>query len=206
MKSENPGDNSDIPRNISSIQKFTVFIKEHAIFTAIFMLVLGAGVSYAFGYQEWQNQLKLEQKNIAKGYLFEISSLKDDLNAFANSYPNYYSTRERLQNMTPIPFTLYPSNGLYYQNSEEISKLDPETAEALYKFYFLVIRAENERKEFNEKYFEYYSKTNMSPIQNDPVISEYLWTKFALVVGRSTGIPYQADRCIELLQKYVQNN
>lgn len=105
--------------------------------------ILSAVISVAvFSYQSYLTD-KNEKRNIATGYLLEIENVGPPLVRFiafnASMNPTDFRPAVPMDNF-------YPAYGLYYSNRADISKFDPLTSASLYRFYYHLLRADDQRK------------------------------------------------------------
>jgi hypothetical protein len=107
--------------------------------------IMSAVISVAvFSYQSYQTQ-KSEQRSIAIGYLMEIENIGPPLVRFIAFNASMNETDFR----PAVPMdNFYPAYGLYYSNRADISKFDSETSASLYRFYYHLLRADDQRKMF----------------------------------------------------------
>jgi hypothetical protein len=109
--------------------------------------VMSAVISVAvFSYQSYEIQ-KSEQRSIAIGYLLEIENVGPPLVRFIAFNASMNATDFR----PAVPMdNFYPAYGLYYSNRADISKFDPQTSASLYRFYYHLLRADDQRKMFSD--------------------------------------------------------
>jgi hypothetical protein len=109
--------------------------------------ILSAIISVSiFSYQVSQTQ-KAEQKSLATGYLLEIDNIGPPLAKFIAANASMDAAH-----FVPIHSmdNFYPPYGLYYSNRADISKFDTQTSSSLYRFYYHLLRADDQRKLFND--------------------------------------------------------
>lgn len=118
----------------------------HRYKVEIALLIVGAIISAIisvtlFSYQVSQTQ-KSEQRSLATGYLLEIENIEPSLTRLVAF--NASANTTDFHPVAPLD-SFYPSYGLYYSNRVDISKFDPETSASLYRFYYHLLRAEDQR-------------------------------------------------------------
>lgn len=162
--------------------------------------IMSAVISVAvFSYQSYQTD-KNEKRNIATGYMLEIENLEPDLSEFLA----FNASR----NTTPyIPIikldNFYPSYGLYYSNRADISKLDPQVSAELYRFYYHMLHADDQRKLFNS-YDTDYPPGNL-PVP-DTLDREKFKMRYYFTMMSDINASYQQIPEIkEQLKKYVNS-
>ena len=109
--------------------------------------IMSAVISVAvFNYQSYLTD-KNEQRNLATGYLLEIENVGPPLVKFIAFNASMNATEFR----PAVPMdNFYPAYGLYYSNRADISKFDPQTSASLYRFYYHLLRADDQRKMFSD--------------------------------------------------------
>jgi hypothetical protein len=116
------------------------------IILAVIGSVIGSGVVQSV--LTYQTQ-KSEQINLAKGYLMDI----DYINRTINGYLEIYNTPGSPWYHIPPAYyarPFYPDWGLYYSNRQDISKFDPDLSKSMYDFYYKILTAEDDRKQYND--------------------------------------------------------
>jgi len=109
--------------------------------------IISAVISVAvFSYQSYLTQ-KSEQRSLATGYLLEIENVGPPLVKFIAFNASMSATDFRP--VVPMD-NFYPAYGLYYSNRADISKFDPQTSASLYRFYYHLLRADDQRKMFSD--------------------------------------------------------
>jgi len=138
-------------------------------------IVISAIIGYIVFQIQWSDTAQKENKNLANGFLIEIEHNEHYLKKLSDDFQNPQSTR---YNPTKIVDPLYPDYGLFYAQGSDISKFDPKLSKKLYNYYYNILRAESDRKLFNEYYYE----TDPNKIEENPKLLDDVNYKEAMTL------------------------
>jgi len=107
------------------------------VIAPILSAVAGGLIGFLSARAMWRAQERQRLRNVATGFLLEISALEKMLTGYANmlSGPGLFKVD------TPI----YPPTGLYRTLQREVFSFDPALSQSLFQFYLRVMEAEQLR-------------------------------------------------------------
>jgi hypothetical protein len=105
-----------------------------------------------------------EQKDIANGFLNDISIIEPSLNRGVTQYTSEFNPNAP---QSPRIDTFYPETGLYRTKSGDIGKLDQKLSEDLQRFYYRIYRADECREDYKNYFSAIYEESTASKFDKD---------------------------------------
>lgn len=109
----------------------------------IIFSVIGGIIGFASSFFMWKIQVRYEQKNIAKAFILEISSLEESLKIFVGMFNNPPPDPKIKYISIDQPFY---TNGLFFSFRKEICFFNRELSTSLFTFYTDLLKAEELRQ------------------------------------------------------------
>lgn len=145
---------TDSSKNISSQPKSKAknewIIPVLGILATVLAAGLGAYLGTSGSFDLWEKQNSYEKQNVAKALSIEISSMKEEIDFYANGYKSDLMDRKLTPTTMLQPF--YSDKGMYYSFQTKIATFkNPNLSSSLFIFYNDLIQAEYYRNIVSEK-------------------------------------------------------
>jgi hypothetical protein len=169
------------------------FLLSKDVVLVLFGAVVGAVIAFILStigtYWLWQEQVSLEQHNIASALYYDVQKINQSFNR-TMVFKEKTDNEARIDHPNAIihfvqntPY--YSSDGLYYAFQHDISKFDKSLSQDIYLFYEYVNDIETRREYLSEmmgKYPSFLNYTKMEQYQfNDSYETMYSQIEWCLI-------------------------